>query len=175
MLPLSSERGPKGLLTAQEITMTTNTAQPRTENRRRIAVAGTLLTAAATIAVGALGPVAPANAAGNTVVAIAFSPDNGSHGWANNQPTRTMAEKGALMNCRKFGGDKCTIVVTAVNGCAALFAAPPAGDITTWGPANVGTGPTLDAAQQAATDPSKVYDTGIPLIIRCSTGDSGQG
>lgn len=154
--------------------MITNYAQ-HTTNRRRISATGTLLTGSVVITLGALGAAVPARAAGDTYVAIAFSPDNGAHGWENNQPTFALAGKGAMMNCRKFGGDKCTIVVSARDACAALFAAPPAGDITTWGPANVGTGPTLDTAQQAATDPSKTSDTGIPLIIRCSSGGSGQG
>ena len=152
--------------------MTTNTTRPTTATRRRLIIAGTLLATAATLTLGA---VAPANAAGDTYVAIAWSPDNGDHGWANNQPSFPLAAKVALLNCRKFGGDKCTVVVSARDACAALFAAPPAGDNPNWGPAHVGTGPTLDAAQGAATDPSQTYDTGIPLIIRCSTGSSGQG
>ncbi len=154
--------------------MITNNCQ-HTTHRRLITATGTLLTAAVGVALGALGAAAPAGAAADTFVAIAFSPDNGAHGWENNQPTFALAAKGAMLNCRKFGGDKCTIVVSARDACAALFAAPPAGDITTWGPANVGTGPTLDAAQQAATNPATTYNTGIPLIMRCSAGDSGQG
>jgi hypothetical protein len=152
--------------------MTTN--KSTTTSNRRIAAAGTLLITSVAIALAALSAAAPASA-GDTYVAIAWSPDNGDHGWENNQPTFAMAAKGALMNCRKFGGDKCTIAVSTPNGCAALFAAPPAGDIQTWGPAHVGTGPTLDAAEQAATNPATTYDTGIPLVVRCSTGDSGQG
>jgi hypothetical protein len=108
-------------------------------------------------------------------LAIAWSPDNGDHGWANNQPTDPAARAAAIGYCQRFGGDQCQVVVVTKE-CGALFAAAP--DTTPdhkWGPANVGTGPTPDAAQAVATDPSKVYETGDPLIIRCATGDAGQG
>ena len=154
---------------------TTTTTQPNTPERRRLATAGTLLAAVTALTLTAVGPTAPANAAGDTYVAIAWSPDNGDHGWENNQPSFALAAKGALTNCRKFGGDKCTVVVSARDACAALFAAPPAGDNPNWGPAHVGTGATPDEAQGSATDPSKTFDTGIPLVIRCSTGNAGQG
>jgi Domain of unknown function (DUF4189) len=115
--------------------------------------------------------------ADTTYVAIAFSSNNGSHGWENNQPTFDGAVKGAMNNCRTHGGNQCKLVVSASNACAALFAAPPAGDIHVWGPPHTGTGPTLDAAERAATAPGgvPVEDTGIPLIVRCSSGGSGQG
>jgi hypothetical protein len=155
--------------------MTTNI--PTTSGRRRFTAAA-LLVAAGAIAVGA---AAPANAAPyrpepaiGPYLAIAWSPDNGDHGWANNRATLFDARDAAIGNCQHFGGDQCQVMVLT-RECGALYAAPPAGDITKWGPGNVGTGATPDAAEAAATDPSKVYDTGIPLIIRCATGNAGQG
>jgi hypothetical protein len=60
MLSLNSERGPKGLSTAQEITMATANTRPSTAKRRRLAAAGTLLTVPAVIILTALAPTANA-------------------------------------------------------------------------------------------------------------------
>jgi hypothetical protein len=58
MLSHSSERGPKGLSTAQEITVATTSTGSSTAKRRRLATAGTLLAIAA--AMTALAPTANA-------------------------------------------------------------------------------------------------------------------
>jgi Domain of unknown function (DUF4189) len=166
---------------ARSVMTTNNTAA----TRRRITAAA-LLVAAGAMTVSTVALAAPASAVPppatcrpapncpGPYLAIAWSPDNGDHGWANARGTLFEARDAAIGNCQHFGGDQCQVVVVTKE-CGALFAAPPAGAITKWGPANVGTGATPDAAEAAATDPSKVYDTGIPLIIRCATGNAGQG
>jgi hypothetical protein len=171
-------------MTINSTTHTTSSA------RRRITTVGAMFVAAGAIAFGAAA-VANAIPPGGINphpaqpipqwVAIAFSPDNGAHGWTNGADSVQMAQSGALGHCRAAGGDQCQIVVSAhssglQNQCAALFAEPAADNYNhKWGPAHVGTGPTLDAAEQAATNPATTYDTGIPLIVRCATGDGGQG
>jgi hypothetical protein len=51
--------------------------------------------------------------------AIAYSPRSSAHGWSNDHPSRTEAEKTALANCRKFAKD-CRALVSFKNACGAL-------------------------------------------------------
>jgi hypothetical protein len=179
--------------------MTTDSTLSKSALRRRISAAATVLVAASGIAIGALGAAAPAAAVppGTPTpprpvppqyVYIAFSPDNGDYGWANGKTEEQMALNEAMGNCRSAGGDQCKIVVTAKssgsleNGCAALYVSPPTqfgngeqGKGLTWGPPNVGTGATIDAAEAAATNPAVVFATGLPIVVRCATGDDGIG
>lgn len=187
----------------------TSTSTFRTSpTAQRAIAAASLLVASSAIIIGALGSVAPAHADTTPApapappppgapaapafvppggplgkgpwLAIAWSPDNGDHGWANERATVFEARDAAIANCQHFGGGQCQVVVTA-RDCGALFAASPAqngqSNGNKWGPAHTGTGPTPDAAQQAAIAPGgvPVEDTGSPLIIRCATGDAGQG
>jgi hypothetical protein len=171
-----------------EETMTTRSTPRNTPIRRhRITAAATLLLAAGALALAAPanavhpGPPTPPPPRGADYVAIAFSPENGAHGWENNQGLLSVADNDAVANCQHFGGSQCRIVVTARNQCAALYASTPDQNGQSngykWGPPHVGTGPTPYAAEQAAVDPGgvPVDDTGLPLIIRCATGDAGQG
>ena len=184
----------------------TSTSTFRTSpTAQRAIAAASLLVASSAITIGALGSVAPAHADTTPAppppppgapaapaftpprdallgpwLAIAWSPDNGDHGWANNRATVFDANNAAIANCQHFGGDQCQVVVSA-RDCGALYAASPDQNGQSnghkWGPAHTGTGPTPDAAEQAAIAPGgvPVDDTGSPLIIRCATGDAGQG
>jgi hypothetical protein len=180
---------------------TTNT-QPGSATRRRLSAAGTLLTVAAAIAVGALGPAATAHADTTTplpppgrpgapggppgggpgghlpngpgpYVAIAFSPDNGSHGWANNEPTYQQAVDAAVANCTRFGGNQCQLAAWDDTGCAAIAVMAPA---TTpdgkWGHWEGRGAPSLNEAQDAALNANA---GGEILLSRCATGGEGQG
>ena len=75
--------------------------------------------AAAGAALSAL-TAAPAIAAADSYVAIAYSPDTGIFGWANNASTRAAAESAAMAYCAQYGGTDCQIAVWTKNGCAAL-------------------------------------------------------
>jgi Domain of unknown function (DUF4189) len=170
--------------------MTTTNTQPSTIKRHRLAAAGTLLTVAAAIAVGALGPAAMAHAdttppppppgrpgappnGPGPYVAIAFSPDNGSHGWANNAYNYQQAVDTAVANCTRFGGDQCQLAAWDDTGCAALAVMAPA---TTpdgkWGHWSGRGAPSLNEAQDAALNANA---GGEILLSRCATGGEGQG
>jgi uncharacterized protein DUF4189 len=177
--------------------MTTNSTPSNSALRRRISAAATVLVTAGALAVAALGPAALANAIppgpptpppnpGPQYVAIAFSPDNGDHGWAssNGSGNSQMAQNGALGNCRSAsaGADQCQIVVVAQsagllqNGCAALMVEPPASTSDNkWGPVHVGKGASVDEAENAAAAAGFGNATGIPLTARCAIGDDGIG
>jgi uncharacterized protein DUF4189 len=186
----------------QEITMETLKTMVTATKRRRPSVAYTLLTVAAAIAVGALGPVATVHADTMTpappppgrpggppggsggpgghlpngpgpYVAIAFSPDNGSHGWANNAFNYQQAVDTAIANCTHFGGDQCQLAAWDDTGCAALAVMAPA---TTpdgkWGHWEGRGAPSLNEAQDAALNAN---GGGEILLSRCATGAEGQG
>lgn len=154
------------------------------KGQRRITTAATLLLVGGAMTVSTLVVATPAIAdpprppgKDGPYLAIAWSPDNGAHGWANARATVVDAEQGAIGYCQHYGGDQCKVVVST-RACGALFAAPPDTQPShTWGPAHTGTGPTPDAAQSAAISPNgvPVENTGVPLIIRCATGNAGQG
>jgi hypothetical protein len=167
--------------------------------RRRITSAGAVLVAAAgAIVVGALGAAAPANAAcdplnlspdginacilpsapppadaGGPYVAIAFSPDNGAHGWANNADTQQQAQDAALQNCRNFGGKQCGVDAWSHNQCAAIAVMTPA--VTAnhqWGAHHGTWGATIADANANA---SAANGGGEVMVARCATGDDGWG
>ena len=147
--------------------MTADSTPRNTAPARRI-TAATLLAAGA-IAAGALGPAAPANAdAGGPYVVIAYSPDSGIHGWANNRNTFQEALDAAMFNCRGFGGTHCQLGAWDHNQCAAV-AADIGNDWSKW--AGRG-GADLQGAEGAA-----VYQNGGGQIVlsRCATGDQGTG
>ncbi len=124
-----------------------------------------LLVAAIAAAVGTLGPAGPANAdQGGPYVAIAYSPDNGSYGWANNAFTQDQAQDTALQNCRNFGGQQCEIDAWAHNECAALAVA---------GGAHYGWyGATIAEAQDAALTRN---GGGEVIVAHCASGNAGWG
>jgi Domain of unknown function (DUF4189) len=152
--------------------MTTNNTPAATAKRRRLAAAGTLLTASATIAFAGLGLAAPANAA-DTYVAIAWSVDTGASGVANNQPTQDAANNAAMRMCRfsepknQAFGANCAIAVAGKDECVALATLAPQPDGLKF-PTAVGQGPTLDDAQQQAVG----FD-GTLKVSRCSNGTGG--
>jgi len=55
--------------------------------------------------------------------AIAYSPNSGAHGWANDQPSRAAAERAALTACRSHADD-CRTVVWFKNACGTLATGP---------------------------------------------------
>ncbi len=95
------------------------TTRPSTPSRQRRIAAALLVTAGATTA-GALVAAAPANADGDTYVAISFSPENGSYGWGNKYDTEDGARIRSLTECQDSGGTHCVFIAWAKNGCAAL-------------------------------------------------------
>jgi hypothetical protein len=106
-------------------------------------------------------------------VAIAFSPDNGSHGWANNAFNYQQAVDTAVANCTRFGGDQCQLAAWDDTGCAAIAVMAPA---TTpdgrWGHWAGRGAATLNEAQDAAVNANA---GGEILLSRCATGGEGQG
>jgi hypothetical protein len=106
-------------------------------------------------------------------VAIAFSPDNGSHGWANNEPSYQQAVDAAVANCTHFGGRQCQLAAWDNTGCAAIAVMAPA---TTpngkWGQLSGRGAATLNEAQDAALNAN---GGGEILLSRCATGAEGQG
>jgi Domain of unknown function (DUF4189) len=149
--------------------MTANSTPNAAPARRRRITAATLLVAAGALAAGAFGPAAPANAdAGGQWVVIAYSPDNGIHGWANNRNTYQEALDAAMFNCRGFGGGQCTLGAFSHNQCAAV-AADIGNDWSKWAGR---AGADLQGAEGAA-----VYENGGGQIVlsRCATGDQGTG
>lgn len=90
-------------------------------NRRNRALAAAVLAAAATgaIAVGGLAAAAPAEAAGDQWVAIAYSPVDKQFGYAHAR-TEEIAVTAALSNCGDVAG-VCALAVVAQKGnCVAL-------------------------------------------------------
>ena len=145
---------------------TPNTAAAR---RRRI-TAATLLVAAGALAAGVLGPAAPANAdAGGQWVVIAYSPDNGIHGWANNRNTYQEALDAAMFNCRGFGGTNCVLGAFSHNQCAAVVADAQVGDFGQWAGR---AGLDISGAEVAA---QRTNGGGDVVLSRCATGDEGNG
>ena len=106
-------------------------------------------------------------------VAIAYSPNNGSHGWANNEPTYQQALDDAVANCTRFGGTQCQLAAWDDTGCAAIAVMAPA---TTpdgkWGHWEGRGATTLNEAQDAALNANA---GGEILLSRCATGGEGQG
>ncbi len=135
-----------------------------------------IIAGAITIAItaGTLGQAVPANADdGGPYVAIAFSPDDGAHGWANNAYNQQQAMDAAMQNCRDFGGHKCGIDAWAHNDCAAVAVMTPA--VTPdhqWGAHHGTYGATIAAAQDAAVNQN---GGGEVIVARCATGDQGWG
>jgi len=69
---------------------------------------------------------APASA-GTYYGAIAYSLSDGHSGYSWNQNSKPAAEKRALKQCKKQGGKKCKIKVTAHNSCGAFAVSVVAG------------------------------------------------
>jgi hypothetical protein len=139
--------------------------------RRRSVTAAALLLAAGAIGAGALGPVAPANAAGSWV-ALAWAPNNAALGWANNEASAQSARTDALAMCQHNGGTDCVVPVYGENDCAAIAYYPWPKDPPNSAPmlADTGLQTTLGAAEYQATH----QDTGFQLLVsRCSTGTAG--
>jgi len=90
-------------------------------NRRNRALAAAVLAAAATgaIAVGGLAAAAPAEAAGDQWVAIAYSPVDKDFGYAH-APTEEQAVTAALINCNEWQGFCALAVVAPKGNCVAL-------------------------------------------------------
>lgn len=172
----------------------TNQSTPRPTAvtvKQRITAAATLLLAAGAIIVGSLGPAvtahadttppppppgrpgSPGSGGPGPYVAIAFSPDNGSHGWVNNAYNYQQAVDGAVANCTRFGGHQCQLAAWDDTGCAALAVMAPA---TTpdgkWGHWSGRGAATLNEAQDAALNANA---GGEILLSRCATGGEGQG
>jgi Domain of unknown function (DUF4189) len=133
-----------------------------------------LVVAAIAAAVGTLGLAGPANAdQGGPYVAIAYSPDNGAYGWANNAFTQDQAQDTALQNCRNFGGQQCEIDAWAHNECAALAVMTP--QVTAnnqWGAHYGWYGATIQEAQDAALHKN---GGGEVIVAHCASGDAGWG
>ena len=169
--------------------MTTTNAQPSAAKRLRLAAAGTLLTVAATMTVGALcpgrdgsrrhhdtppppgrpgGPPGGSGGPGGRLpngpgpyVAIAFSPDNGSHGWANNAYNYQQAVDTAVANCTQFGGDQCQLAAWDDTGCAAIAVmAPTTTPDGKWGH-------WAGGAHRPSTRPRTQPSTPTPVVKSC--------
>ena len=138
---------------------------------RRIAAVTVLATAGALAGI-AYGAAAPANAAPDTYVAIAWSTDTGALGVADNQPSQDAANTAALNSCRfsepknRAFGAHCAIAVAGKDECVALaaLAAQPGLNF----PSAVGEGQTLQEAEQNAVG----FD-GTLKTSRCSNGQGG--
>jgi len=161
--------------TAKETTMTTKPTTRRVVPLRLCRITSATLLATGTITVGTVALAGSANAdpgQGGPYVAIAFSPDNGAHGWANNAYQQQAIDT-ALQNCRNFGGKHCGIDAWSHNECAAIAVMTPA--VTPnhqWGAHHGTYGPTIAAAQDAALNQN---GGGEVMVARCATGDSGWG
>ena len=119
------------------------------------------------------GPPPPPPDAGGKYVAIAFSPDNGAHGWANNLDTQEAAQGAALQNCRNFGGKQCGIDAWSHNDCAAIAVMTPATTANhQWGAHHGTWGATIADANANA---SAANGGGEVMVARCATGDDGWG
>lgn len=123
---------------------------------------------------GRPGPPGPPGSDGpGPYVAIAYSPDNGSHGWANNEPSYQQAVDAAVANCARFGGHQCQLAAWDNTGCAAMAVMAPA---TTpdgkWGHWEGRGAASLNEAQDAALNAN---GGGEILLSRCATGGDGQG
>jgi Domain of unknown function (DUF4189) len=184
LLPCDRSRQEAATNTEGASTMIANSTPRNTApaRRRRITAATLLVAATGAIAVGALGPAAFANAdpgpgrpgpgGSGPYVAIAYSPDNGAHGWANNAYNYQQAVDTAVANCTHFGG-RCQLAAWDDTGCAALAVMAPA---TTpdgkWGHWSGRGAATLNEAQDAALNANA---GGEILLSRCATGGEGQG
>ncbi len=150
--------------------MMTANSDPQPRGRRRI-TAGALLLAAGAIGLGALGPMAPADAAG-TWVALAWAPNSAALGWANNEASQQSAINDALAMCQHNGGTDCVVPVYGENDCAAIAYYPWPKDPPNSAPmlAETGLQPTLGAAEYQATHQDSGFEV---LVARCSTGTAG--
>ncbi len=73
--------------------------------------------AAVLMGLGAM--LAPGGAAAQNYGAIAYSPSTGADGWAVNYPSRAMAERVALQDCRRYADD-CAVQLWFRDACGAL-------------------------------------------------------
>jgi hypothetical protein len=124
------------------------------------------------LTVGALAAAAPA-AADDTFVAIAYSADDGAHGWVNDRTSEPDAAKAAEIKCRGFGGHQCVTAAVARDQCAAVAVmTPQTSPDHKWGQPHSGFGPDIETANAKA---SAANGGGEVIIARCSTGDAGWG
>ena len=155
-------------LTGTEARSTTH--RPAVVGRRMATVVGALLVAASGIAIGA---AAPATADNATFVAIAFSSDNGAHGWANNRTAEPDAARSAQNYCQQYGGNRCFTAAIARNQCAAIAVMTPAVSVDhKWGAPHAGFGPDIATANAAA---SAANGGGEVIVARCAAGSQGWG
>jgi hypothetical protein len=126
-------------------------------------LAAALLAAGGVLLAGAVGSAAPANAAVNRYLAIAYSPATGQWGYSQSLLDANQAVDDAVGYCLNKGGTDCRIVVWGDNECAAL-ATNPALSPTAFG---TGIGPTQEEAERKA-------DLSVPLghtvLSFCSLG-----
>jgi serine/threonine-protein kinase len=73
----------------------------------------------AAVLVGFGAVLAPAGAVAQNYGAIAYSPSTGADGWAFDYPSRAVAERNALQDCRKYADD-CAIQLWFRDACGAL-------------------------------------------------------
>ena len=136
----------------------------------------TRITAAALLVAGAIagsavGAAAPANAdSGGPYVVIAYSPNNGARGWANNKDTLDEAFQAAMFNCRGWGGTQCQMGAWAHDSCAAVVSDGQEGDPGKW----AGRGGEADT-QGAEVAAQGANGGGQVVVSRCATGNQGSG
>jgi hypothetical protein len=134
--------------------------------------ASRLLALVGLLTAGGLAVSAPASA-NDTFVAIAFSPDNGAHAWANNRSSEPDAAKAAEESCKQFGGHQCFTAAVAKDQCAAIAVnSPQTSADHKWGQPHSGFGPDVETANAKA---SASNGGGEVLIARCASGNAGWG
>ena len=118
------------------------------QRRAAKAAAVTMLITAGAVTTSMIGAAAPANAAVNRYLAIAFSPATGQWGHTQSLLDANQAKYDAVGYCLNKGGTDCRIVVWGDNECAALATGDnPFNHTTVWG---TGIGQTEQAAQTKA-------------------------
>ncbi|HEY7051314.1 MAG TPA: DUF4189 domain-containing protein [Mycobacterium sp.] len=119
--------------------------------------------------VGAVLVATPAHAANGNAGGIAFSPDDGVHGWVNHVSDRDAAIDGSVAACESNGGKSCVWAAWNANGCLALLVDQDG----EWGG---GIGPTAkQAVKDAVNDAAQnniTIDTQTPVVSFC-TWDQG--
>ncbi|RDH80182.1 DUF4189 domain-containing protein [Mycolicibacterium moriokaense] len=134
--------------------------------RRHATKTATATMLAAAAVTGAIGAVAPANAAVNRYLAIAYSPATGQWGYTQSLLDANQAKYDAVGYCLNKGGTDCRIVLWGDNECAALATGDnPFNHTPVWG---TGIAQTEQLAQSKARLSTPL--AGTVVLSFCSLG-----